>query len=83
MIKKIISNQPVIINQIQPFTLSDIHNLSRRFYASFRKITAAMQRGYVHAKLFRGIERSQVWHKRANVSLVRSSRPISTADQEG
>lgn len=35
--KKIISNQPIIISQIQPFTLSDIHNLSRRFYISFRE----------------------------------------------
>lgn len=35
--KKIISNQPMIINQIQPFTLSDIHNFSRRFYISFRE----------------------------------------------
>lgn len=43
--KKIISNQPIIINQIQPFTLFDIHNLSR---SALEKITAAMQRGYVH-----------------------------------
>lgn len=35
--KKIISNQPIIINQIQPFTLFDIHNFSRCFYISFRE----------------------------------------------